>query len=308
MQASWLTGNRPWKRRSSASGRLVILAAAALSLMFVRTPAASFGKTLHYAPNRNFSLDGVFLPAGAGFNLADVSKPDEFRQLRQGNRALVWVGQCQGVDQAFLRIVSPYVGSSTLFGFYLMDDPDPRTLAEVENPSHACAVSNLRAEADWIHDHVPGARAVIVLMNMGTVAQPSFKGTYEPASSHVDLFGLSAYPCRTDVAGCDYDTIDRYVAAAIEAGVPRDHIVPTYQAFGEGDWVTDSGGRYSMPDTDQEIAILSRWRQLVPDPEMDMAYSWGAQKGDRALENSAVLQAVFARHNRGDMEKAQIPQ
>ena len=307
MQASCPADNQPRKPRRPALGRLAVVAAVALSLMFTRTPAASFRTTLHYAPNRNFSLDGTFLPAGAGFDLADISRLRELDQLKQGNKALVWVGQCQGVDQAFLRTVSSYAGRSNLFGFFLMDDPDPRSIAKVRNPSHACAVSNLRAEADWIHDHVPGAKTVIVLMNMGTAVQPSFEGTYEPASSHVDLFGLAAYPCRTDVTGCDYDIIDRYVAAAISAGVSRDHIVPTYQAFGEGRWVTDSGGRYSMPDANQEIAILARWRQLVPDPEMDMAYSWGSQRDDHALENSVALQAVFARHNRASVDKAQVP-
>ena len=306
MQASCLTDNRPKKQRRPVLARLTAVAAAAL-LMFACAPAASFGTTLHYAPNRNFSSDGSFLPAGAGFNLADISSLPELEQLKPGNKALIWVGLCQGVDQDFLRIVGSYVGRSNLFGFFLMDDPDPRFLAKVQNPSHACDVANLRAEADWIHDHLPGARTVIVLMNMGTAVQPSFEGTYEPVNSHVDLFGLAAYPCRADATGCDYDIIGRYVASAINAGIRRDHVVPTYQAFGEGDWVTDSGSRYSLPDANQEIAILSRWRQLVPDPEMDMAYSWGSQRGDLALESSAALQAVFARHNRAVVDKTQRP-
>ena len=299
----------PWTAwRRPLLGWLPAVVVASFLLIFVSAPAASFGTTLHYAPNRNLGPDGTFLPAAAGFNLADVSSLPELDQLKQGDKALVWVGLCHGVDQDFLRIVGSYVGRSNLFGFFLMDDPDPRALANVQNPSHACDVKNLRAEADWIHDHLPGVRTVIVLMNMGTAAQPSFEGTYEPATSHIDLFGLAAYPCRAEVTGCDYDIIDRYVASAINAGIPRDHVVPTYQAFGEGDWVTDSGSRYSLPDANQEIAILSRWRQLVPDPEMDMAYSWGSQQGDLALESSVALQAVFARHNRAAVDKAQMPQ
>jgi hypothetical protein len=270
-------------------------------------PAAPAEIALHCAPNHNFALDGSFLPTSAGFNLADVSRLREIKQLKPGNRALVWIGRCGGVDQAFLSTVRAYAGSRNLFGFFLMDDPDPRPLAGVMNPSHACTVSSLRAEADWIHDNIPGAKTLIVLMNMASAVQPSFKGTYEPANSHVDLFGLAAYPCRTDLPRCDYDIIDRYVAAAIDAGISRDRIVPIYQAFGGGAWFTDAGGRYYLPNQNEEIAILSRWRQLVPSPEMDMAYSWGSQRGDRALESSSELQAVFAKHNRSTVGNEQTP-
>jgi hypothetical protein len=268
-------------------GRLAVLAAIGLLFALGRTPAAPFRTTtLHYAPNGNFAEDGTFLPAKAGFNLADVSKVHEIHRLEPGYGALVWVGQCNGVNEAFLQVVRAYAGRRNLFGFMLMDDPDPRLRAKISNPSHACAVDNLKAEADWIHEHVPGARTVIVLMNMGYASQPSFRGTYEPASSHVDLFGL---------------------AAAAEAGVSPDRIVPIYQAFGGGDWKTDTGGHYVLPDAGQVTAILSRWRQLIPRPEMDMAYSWGSQRGDRALESSLELQAIFAKYNSSRAENEGAP-
>ncbi|PPQ32212.1 hypothetical protein CCS01_15990 [Rhodopila globiformis] len=287
-----------WPARGLPSrwGRIAALLVLGLWLVPGRTAAAPPRTTLHYAPNHNFALDGTFLPAKAGFNLADVSGPNDFRHLRPGNSALIWIGRCNGVDESFVRLMQTFSGVTNLFGFMLMDDPDPRLLAKVSNPSHACPVDNLRAEVDWIHAHFAGAKAVIVLMNMGSASQPSFKDTYEPSNSHVDLFGLAAYPCRTDLGGCDYDIIDRYVGAASEAGISSDHVVPIYQTFGEGDWVAGTG-RYIMPDATQETAILSRWHQLVPAPDMDMAYSWGSQRGDRALENSAELQAIFAKHN-----------
>jgi serralysin len=286
------------RRPRPAPVLLSLLRAAVLSFAYMSGQAASAETKLHYAPNHNFSPAGDFLPAGAGFNLADVSKLREIRRLQPSDRALVWIGRCGGVDRDFLRIVRAYAGSRNLFGFFLMDDPDPRLLAAAKNPSHACSVGNLRAEADWIHDNVPGAKTIIVLMNMASALQPSFKGTYEPSNSHVDLFGLAAYPCRSDRSGCDYDIIDRYVAAAVDAGISHDRIVPIYQTFGGGGWATDTGGHYVMPTVQQAADILSRWHQLVPSPEMDMAYSWGTQNNDSALETAPDLQALFARYNR----------
>ena len=253
--------------------------------------------TLHYTPNHNIAPNGTYGPARAGFNVADVSDHRDLSALGPDIKVLVWVGLCHGADEAFKRIVNAYAKAPGLFGFYLMDDPDPRPAAWANNASHACPVANLRAEADWIHAHVPGTRTIIVIMNLGDASHPSFGDSYEPTQSHVDLFGLAAYPCRTDHPNCDYGIINRYVAAAVEAGIPTDSIVPIYQTFGGGGWKIDTGGHYLMPTVQQAADILSRWRQLVPNPEIDMAYSWGAQKGDAALETAPDLQALFARYN-----------
>jgi hypothetical protein len=278
----------------------LIAAAFAMILPLAPARAQPSGQTrvLHYAPNNNFAPDGTYVPARAGFNLADVSYARDLSALGPDNSVLVWVGLCHGVDDAFLRIVNAYARTPHLFGFYLMDDPDPRPAAPAVDPGHACPAANLRAEADWIHSHVPGARTVIVIMNLGDSAHPFFGNSYEPEQSHVDLFGLAAYPCRTDLNGCDNGIIDRYVAAALEAGIPRNRIVPIYQTFGGGDWHTDTGGHYTLPTVRQASDILSRWHQLVPDPVMDMAYSWGAQKGDAALETAPELRSLFVLHNK----------
>jgi hypothetical protein len=155
------------------------------------------------------------------------------------------------------------------------------------------------AEADWLHAHAPGAKTFIVLLNLGSSKAPSYAGSYTPANSHVDLFGLAPYPCRTELKQCDFAMIDRYVAAARAAGIPRDRIVPLYQAFG-GVWSDDGGGEYALPTVGQERQILARWGALVPAPVFDYAYSWGSQRGDAALQADFDLQAVFASHNRAD--------
>jgi hypothetical protein len=247
---------------------------------------------LHYAHNGNFDSHGNYLPGSIGFNLADVSTVAQLHSLPEGIKGLVWVGQCNGVDTTFLDTVRPYIGNPKLFGFYLMDDPDPtgkyRTL---------CTSESLAAESDWIHANVPGAKTFIVLMVMSPSKTPSFTGTYNPTNSHVDLFGIDPYPCRTELKGCDYDMIDRYVVAAESWGVPRERMVPVYQSFGGGNWVDDGGGRYTLPTVGELQQILVHWKALLLTTAFDAAYSWGSQNGHVALESSPELQAVFSRHN-----------
>jgi len=256
---------------------------------------------LHYALNGNFDSGGNYLPGSIGFNLADVSSVAQLDALPDGVNGLVWVGQCNGVDTAFLDTVRPYIGNAKLFGFYLMDDPDPtgkyRTL---------CTAESLAAESDWIHANVPGAKTFILLMVMSSSKTPSFTGTYNPGNSHVDLFGIGPYPCRTELKGCDYDMIDRYVAAAESWGVPRDRMVPVYQTFGGGSWLDDGGGRYALPTVSQLQQILAHWQALLPTTAFDIAYSWGSQNGHVALDSSLDLQAEFLRHNNAG--KADKPQ
>jgi hypothetical protein len=248
--------------------------------------------TLHFGPNGNFDPGGNYLPGKLGFNLADVSSVGQLRSLPDGVKALVWVGQCNGVDTAFLGAVKAYIGSPKLFGFYLMDDPDP-----TGRYSRLCTAENLKAESDWVHTNAPGVLTFIVPMNMASHANPSFADTYNYANSHVDLFGLDPYPCRSELKGCDYDLIDRYVAAAEAFGVPRDRMIPVYQAFGGGKWRDGEGGHYVLPRVEEEQQIIGRWKKLLTMPVFDFAYSWGSQNGDIALESSPDLQMVFSAHN-----------
>ena len=247
---------------------------------------------VHYATNGNFGAKGNYLPGKAGFNLADVSNVRQLDALPAGVRGLAWIGQCNGVDGAFLDAVRPFVGNPKLFGFYLMDDPDP-----MGKYSSLCTAENLKAESDWIHAHIRGAQTFIVLMTISSSNTPSFSGTYNPDNSHIDLFGIDPYPCRTELNGCDFAMIDRYVTAAESWGVPRERMVPVYQTFGGGDWVDDGGGKYALPSASQEQKILTRWRALVPTPVFDFAYSWGSQKKDLALGSSSDLKELFSVHN-----------
>jgi hypothetical protein len=267
----------------------------AMPLIVGDAPTAKYVRpALHYAPNNNF-LDGTYIPGQAGFNLADVGDVGQLKTLPADVQGLVWIGQCAGVDARFIATITPYLGNAAIFGFFLMDDPDPRPNRLT---GHAeCEPANLIAESDWVHTHMPGAKTFIVPMNLSSANAPSFLGTYNPENSHVDFYGIDPYPCRTEINGCDYTMIDKFVLAAEASGIPRSRMVPTYQAFGAGNWRDGNGGVYTLPTAEQLREIMDRWRRALPAPAFDMAYSWGAQNGDVALENAPELQRAFAVQN-----------
>ncbi len=234
---------------------------------------------LHYAANGSLS-GGTYAPGNFGFNLADVSSVDELNALPAGVKGLVWLGMENGADAAFQNAVQPFIGNPNLYGFYLTDEPDSATVP----------AANLMAELDYIHAHVPGAITFIVLLNQGDDLQPVFG--YNPANTHIDLFGVDPYPVQTQYNGANYPIIGASVTAAEASGIPLGAIVPTYQAFGGGGFSS-----WIVPTAAQEQSILSTWGALVPTPAFDYAYSWGSQSGDTALVSDPVLQQVFAAHN-----------
>lgn len=246
----------------------------------------------HHAPNSNFDAAGNFAPAVAGFNVADVSSASEASALPPGVVGLVWVGTCNGADAAFVSAMRAFAGNTKVFGFYLMDEPDP-----TGQYAPLCPAANLKAESDWIHANLPGTKTYVTLMNFDSTKSPTYANTYDPANTGIDLYGLDPYPCRTDLGNqCDFSIVAAAVNAAMAAGIPRSAVVPVYQAFGGGGYVDDSGGSYSLPTASQETELLAAWKSVVPTPVFDYAYSWGSQNGDTALAQSPALQQVFAAH------------
>lgn len=244
---------------------------------------------LHYAPNANITSSGAYAPSADGFNLADVDSVGALDGLPSGVKGLVWLGLCDGADSNFVAAISPFIGNARVYGFYLMDEPDP-----TGRYAPLCPAANLKAESDWIHANVPGAKTFIVMMNMGTDTNPSYLNTYNSANTDIDLFGLDPYPCKTEFNGCNYGVIDAAVAAAEAWGIGESQIVPVYQAFGGGgyaDWI--------LPTVAEEEQSWAVWASLVAYPAFDYAYSWGAQDGDQALSTTPALQQVFSTKNAG---------
>jgi hypothetical protein len=245
------------------------------------------GRTLHYAANSNFDT-GSFLLGQWGFDLADVSSPSQLAMVPPGTQALVYLGSCDGATDAFRAAVDGYQGRAAVWGFYLIDEPDPST----------CPAANLRAEADYIHATQPRRPAFILEQNISSSKTPRYFRDYSPDVSHLDLIGIDPYPCRSELGGCDIPMIEAFVTAAIEAGIPKQSIVPVYQAFGGGEWVDDGDGKYLMPTADQAHQILAAWDHLIPHPAFDFVYSWGSQRGDASLATApGDLLDTFAHHN-----------
>jgi len=238
---------------------------------------------------------GNFVPAQAGFNLADVTSVAQLNALPDGVKGLIWLDEGHGVTQDFIDKVTPFIGNPKLYGFFLKDEPD---VTGKWGPLVTAA--DLKAESDWIHANVPGAKTFITMMNMGTAANPTYANTYTPENTHIDLFGITGYPVRSESSSVDYDMIDRNVAAAQAVGISTDQIVPVYQTFGGGNWVTEHGGHYVMPTVAQQQEMFQHWEALVPNPAFDYAYAWGSQNGDVALESSQALKDLFLQHNNSD--------
>jgi hypothetical protein len=281
----------------------LVLATAALrmSAASATTPPGPV-TNLHYTANSNFDGSGKYSPGTYGFNLADVESPSQLGLLSPGVKALVWLGLCNGADSTFDSTVQPYIGNASVYGFYVMDEPDPTGLYQTK-----CTSANLKAESDWIHQHDPGTKTFIILMNLSSSKTPSFTGSYTPSNSDIDLFGIDPYPCRSELSGCNYSMIQSYVSAAESFGIPEAQIVPVYQGFGGGNWVDDGGGSYLLPTAYEASKILSSWRGLVPNPPFDYVYSWGSQNSDQSVNSSSALELLFASQNTSPTSSTPTP-
>jgi hypothetical protein len=249
--------------------------------------------TLHFASGASLDPSTNSAALTDGYNLADVQDASTVNALPDGTKALVWLNESSGVTQSFIDKVTPLLNNNKVFGFYLTDEPDPtgqyNTLVKA---------SDLKAESDWIHTNFPGAKTFITTMNMGSSQSPNYANTYNYANTHIDLFGVAAYPVWSDTASSpDYGMIDRNVQAAVASGIEASRIVPEVQAFGGGSWVTENGTPYATPTASQGQAMLNEWAKVDPNPVFDYTYAWGSQQGDTALGQNAALQAVFAAHN-----------
>jgi hypothetical protein len=242
-------------------------------LILVRAQTTS----LHYAPNNDMSATYA-----DGFNLADVSSKSAVDALPNDVRGLVWVGTCSGATSTFKSQINSYIGDSKVFAFYLMDEPVPSQ----------CKGGNLKAETDYVHQ-VMNVRTFIILDVLTATSSPSYGTQYDGV---VDLFGLDPYPCRVNT-GCHYKWIGKAVSAAEADGYPAASLVPVYQAFGGGNYISDTGDKYLLPSATQEVDIINTWASLLSTPVFDYAYSWGTQNSDHAIADTPYLQTVFANHN-----------
>jgi hypothetical protein len=241
----------------------------------------------HYAPNANdtSSYNMAGYPGSDGFNIADVSNQSELDALPSGVKGLVYLGYTNGADSGFINLVTPLIGDPKVFGFYIADAPNPISVP----------AAHLKAEADWIHTHDPGAPTFITEFNSSsTLTNPSYG--YYPANTDIDYYGLEPYPVQTIYSSfpgsMNLAVIPAAVGEATSLGISISQIIPVYQAFGGGGYA-----QWVVPTEAQEWQILWTWQQYTPTPFFDYAYSWGTQQGDTALVNDSALQRAFEIHN-----------
>jgi hypothetical protein len=243
----------------------------------------------HYAALDNFDANGKFSLGRYGFNLSDAKNLSDVNNMPLGDKALVYIDACGGADTDFISRIQPYVGNPNIFGFSLLDESSP-----TGQNGNICQVQKLKEESDWIHANDPGAKTFIVLKSMFGSVNPSISGMINPAQSDIDLYGIVAYPCRSEFNGCNYSIIAEAVSAAESAGIPLSDIIPVYQAFGGGNLSDGQGGTYLLPTAGQELRIINTWQNLVPNPAFDYTYSWGSQYQDISLSESSVLRVLFS--------------
>ncbi|MCP2335065.1 hypothetical protein [Actinomadura rupiterrae] len=260
-------------------------------------PSASAGTpSARAAPTRRIALNTT--PADyprlreLGFDLVDAQPDDaSLAQVPAGMRAMLWVGNftCDGFAlpfDAFAAAVRRYGHDPRVYGWYLSDEPNPGECPGV--------LGEIRRRADLVKAQAPGQIAFVSLTDW-----PMRDAT--PAKLHVDVVGLDPYPCKGGTsprADCDLGTIDRMVRLADDAGIPRGSVAPVLQAFGQD--CSRGDKQYWMPTADQFKGILARWDRLVPDPPLEIAYSWGhqAKYACPTLSDAAALQSILKERNR----------
>jgi hypothetical protein len=266
-----MRGAKRMGRRWTAAGTFTgVVAMVAAGLVASGTGwAAPARTTLHYTNNVGYEAG----PASVGFNLWDLGPdPDAVDALPAGNKALIWAGggdvsTCRPElsDAEFTALVDTLAGNTTVFGWYLWDEPDLRACPSL--------LDVLKRRAAHIRTRTGGQHKSFVASGGGDgeAAPAAF------ANAGIDLIGLDPYPCRIGEA-CEYGLIDQAVNQTVANGIPLASIVPVYQAFGQTCGSIPPGNRkWRMPTPAELDQIFARWDALVPNPVFDNAYSWGSQ-------------------------------
>jgi hypothetical protein len=270
--------------------------------------AANIGPAtgIHYVPNGDqFAGNHSFVPGAHGFNVADVGIGDlgKLGWLKGNTKALIWMdGYCGGATATFKSRITKALktpGHTRILAFFLVDEPDPTGIWHGK-----CTAAHLKAQSDYVHSRGYKTFITSMLMSGANDSPLSFSPGYTYGNSHVDYFGISVYPCRTNngtSARCDMAEIGKFVSTASKFLGGKSRIVPIYQAFGGGSWEPEGDGKFVVPTAGEVRQQLAAWKKALgtTKPSFDMAYSWGTQEGDTALESpaGAGMRSVFAEHN-----------
>ena len=204
--------------------------------------------------------------ASLGYNVLDVGMDiGEVNALPKGTQGIVWVGNTQCANDfavsynRFTAFVKKHANNSRIWGYYLSDEPDGSRCPGI--------VKEIKKRADYIHKYAPKHKAFVALTDW----------PYKPvnqAATHADVFGLDPYPCEIGKK-CNLDLINKEVTNATKAGVPKDKIIPTFQAFGQTCNGKGEDKKWRLPSESEMKAILARWDKVLPKAIGDVTYTWG---------------------------------
>lgn len=258
-----------------------------------------------------------------GYNVLDVNpSASDIRSLPKGTQAMVWVGntQCSGFDlswEKFKKFVNANAKNDRIYGYYLSDEPNA--------PKCSWVANSIKIRADWIHclagswqywdkgkKHPKvSASGTCLDKNGKTIPRKTKQKAYFVATdfpyapvrdskTHADLVSLNPYPCRMGRA-CDYSLIEREFKKAVKAGIGKNRIVPTWQAFGEECNPKNAERNWRTPTSSEMKNMLARWEKVFKDnrmtPPMDATYTWGPSDICPPLSKSSSLQKVFKDYN-----------
>jgi hypothetical protein len=240
-------------------------------------PASASTTDNHFIAN----LGGSRAPAKLGFTIFDTgSSKSQIRALPRGVKALVWLGQkCPTrADASFKTTIRRLAKVKRVFGYYLSDEPHV-----ADCPGGPAA---LATRASYIRKRSNNTQKSFIVLDR-TYDYHAFR----PAASRVSMIGLDPYPCSTAHPNCRLYEINEAVNPAVRQGIPRNRIVPVYQAFGQ----ENTGDHYyNQPSPARMRDMLARWARLVPHPPMDYTYGWRNQgSANPTLVDSPALQQVF---------------
>jgi hypothetical protein len=259
-----------------AAAALALLAVAGIALVVVEgVPGLARNAPpdgpMHYTVNHG----KVFTDAmKVGFNLADVSSTAALDALPDGVRGILWLRNGYNTDCSWQRedaevvaIVQAAKDNPRFSGiYYISDTPHPSICPD--------AAERIAERTALIHKEDPNGKTFIAVSG-----GDKFPEEYHQLANAADYIGVTVYPCNIRKPACDMKKIDQRVGRALDAGIPRERLVPILQAFGQA-CTTNDEPYYRLPSVEEARQILATWDRLLPPATrpFDMTYSWGDQE------------------------------
>ena len=261
-------------QRNAAWLGLVLFAAGAAAWLFVppqgRATGTGSSKPLHYTVNHSKDFPNA---AAIGFNLADVSSVASLDALPEGAKGILWMRNgynqtCSWqLDDAKVAEVAREARDHPKFSgiYFISDTPHPSICPD--------AAAKLAKRTALIHQNDPNGLTFIAVSG-----GYKFPKEFEQLADSADLIGVVVYPCNMKKETCELDKIAERVNRALDADIPKERLVPVFQAFGQA-CTTNETPYYQLPTAADMHEILAIWDELLPPTTrpFDMTYSWGGQ-------------------------------